>query len=67
MLDVGTGCGAIAVTLAANLPRARVLAVDVSRGGLSVARGNAMRLGVADRILFLSRGRIFRLEKRGPF
>lgn len=53
VLDVGTGCGAIAVTLAAELPRARVVAVDVSPGALAVAAGNARRARVADRVLFV--------------
>jgi release factor glutamine methyltransferase len=53
MLDVGTGCGAIAVTLAAELPRVRVLAVDVSGGALTVARRNAHALAVAHRVRFL--------------
>ncbi|MGE5190782.1 MAG: peptide chain release factor N(5)-glutamine methyltransferase [Gemmatimonadota bacterium] len=52
VLDVGTGCGAIAVTLAAELPRARVVAVDVCAGALAVAAGNARRAGVAGRVLF---------------
>ena len=52
MLDVGTGCGAIAVTLAAELPRVTVLAVDISRAALAVARENAHRIGVADRVRF---------------
>ncbi len=51
-LDVGTGCGAIAVTLAAELPGVRVVAVDISAGALVVAAGNARSAGVADRILF---------------
>ncbi len=51
-LDVGTGCGAIAVTLAAELPRIKVVAVDISAGALAVAAGNARRAGVADRVLF---------------
>ena len=51
-LDVGTGCGAIAATLAAELPRLKVVAVDISAGALRVAAGNARRLGVAARILF---------------
>ncbi len=51
-LDVGTGCGAIAVTLAAELPGLKVVAVDVSAGALAVAAGNARLAGVADRILF---------------
>jgi release factor glutamine methyltransferase len=50
-LDVGTGSGAIAVTLAAEVPAARVVATDLSPGALRVARGNAARHGVAARVL----------------
>jgi release factor glutamine methyltransferase len=50
-LDVGTGSGAIAVTLAAEVPAARVVATDISHGALRVARENAARNGVADRVL----------------
>lgn len=50
-LDVGTGSGAIAVTLAAEVPAARVVATDISPGALRTARGNAARHGVADRVL----------------
>jgi release factor glutamine methyltransferase len=46
VLDVGTGSGAIALSVAAELPGARVTAVDVSPGALSVARANAERLGL---------------------
>jgi release factor glutamine methyltransferase len=53
MLDVGTGCGAIAVTLAAELSGVEVLAVDVSGGSLAVARENARRHGVEGRVRFL--------------
>lgn len=52
-LDVGTGSGAIAVTLAAELPAAKVVATDVSAAALRVARENARRHGVADRVSFL--------------
>ncbi|MBI5420249.1 MAG: peptide chain release factor N(5)-glutamine methyltransferase [Deltaproteobacteria bacterium] len=52
-LDVGTGSGAIAVTLAAELPRVKVVAADVSAPALAVARENARRLGVSGRVLFL--------------
>jgi len=46
-LDVGTGSGAIAVTLAVEVPAARVVATDVSAGALRMARVNAALHGVA--------------------
>ena len=48
--DVGTGSGCLAVALACELPHARVLATDVSAAALALARANAARHGVADRI-----------------
>lgn len=53
-IDVGTGSGAIAVTLAKKLPIARGVAIDVSAAALAVARQNAERHGVADRLRFLA-------------
>jgi len=53
IVDVGTGSGAIVVTLAKHLPRASFVATDVSAAALAVARDNAGRLGVADRITFV--------------
>ena len=50
IVDVGTGSGAIAVTLAKRLPRATVAAGEISAAALGVARANAERHGVADRI-----------------
>jgi len=50
--DIGTGSGTLAVTIAAELPGAHVDAVDVSPESLKVARSNAKRLSVADRIEF---------------
>jgi release factor glutamine methyltransferase len=44
VVDVGTGSGCLAVTLALELPRARVSATDVSEAALAVARANAGRL-----------------------
>jgi len=52
-LDIGTGSGAIALAIAANLADAEVVATDISSAALAVARDNAMRLGVSDRIRFL--------------
>jgi release factor glutamine methyltransferase len=48
--DVATGSGALAVTLARELGQAAVVATDVSEAAARVARDNAERLGVADRI-----------------
>src|SRR5512140_2777078 len=50
-LDVGTGSGAIAVTLAAEVPAARVVATDISPAAVRKARENAARHGVAARVL----------------
>ncbi len=51
-LDLGTGSGCIAVALAAHLPSARVVAVDASPKALAVAKKNAAKAQVADRIDF---------------
>lgn len=53
VLDVGTGSGCLAVTLAAELPGARVIATDTSMPALSVARRNAVRHGVGPRLTFV--------------
>ena len=66
-LDVGTGCGAIAVTLAAELPRARVVAVDISAGALRTAHENARRHGVAARVHFLRADIYSALKSRNRF
>jgi release factor glutamine methyltransferase len=52
VLDVGTGSGAIAVTIAIERPLAIVTATDISEAALNVAAENAERLGVASRIRF---------------
>ncbi|MBS1846510.1 MAG: peptide chain release factor N(5)-glutamine methyltransferase [Actinobacteria bacterium] len=52
VLDVGTGSGAIALALADELPEATIVATDTSPGALEVARANADRLGLADRVHF---------------
>ena len=48
--DVGTGSGAIAVALAVHKPQIEVWAVDTSPAAVELARGNANRNGVADRV-----------------
>ncbi|MDD3328609.1 MAG: peptide chain release factor N(5)-glutamine methyltransferase [Zoogloea sp.] len=51
VLDLGTGSGALAVTLALEIPAARVTAVDLSPAALEVARGNAAALGAQLRFI----------------
>ena len=53
-LDVGTGSGAIALALADELPGCEVTATDTSLAALEVARANAERLGLSDRVEFLA-------------
>ena len=52
LVDVGTGSGAIAVALAHHLPEAAITATDLSQAALAVARQNAGRNRVAERIRF---------------
>lgn len=52
VVDVGTGSGCIAVTIALEHPSARIMATDISAAALAVAEDNARRLGASDRIRF---------------
>jgi release factor glutamine methyltransferase len=52
ILDLGTGCGALAVSLALEIKSAAVWATDTSEKALEVARLNAENHGVAERIIF---------------
>jgi release factor glutamine methyltransferase len=51
--DIGTGSGCIAISLARELPAAKIYATDISKAALDMAKRNAARLGFADRIRFL--------------
>lgn len=53
IVDVGTGSGVIALTLAAEFPEAEIVAVDLSEDALALARENAERLGLSDRVRFV--------------
>jgi len=65
LLDVGTGTGIIALTLAAELPEAEVHALDLSLDALSLAAENAALLGLSQRVEFFQSDL---LEKaKGPY
>ena len=53
LVDVGTGSGCVAVTLATILGGMRIFALDCSHDAVSVAKGNAERHGVSDKIVWL--------------
>jgi release factor glutamine methyltransferase len=53
IIDVGTGSGCLAVVLAREWPAARVLATDISGAALRIARRNAERHGVRNRLQFV--------------
>ena len=53
ILDVGTGSGVIALSLAAKFPDAKVTATDISEDALRLARENAARLDLTSRVTFL--------------
>lgn len=54
ILDLGVGSGVIAISLALELPTAFVVGLDISLSAVRVAHQNAIRHGVADRILWLN-------------
>jgi release factor glutamine methyltransferase len=67
ILDVGTGSGCIAVSVAKQHSGARVVAVDISAEALAIARRNVDRLGVAGRIQLLNGDLYAGLTDAAPF
>jgi release factor glutamine methyltransferase len=53
ILDVGTGSGVIALSLAEKFPEAKIAAIDVSDDALALAQENAVRLDLSSRVRFL--------------
>src|SRR6266496_4714149 len=53
IVDVGTGSGVIALSLAEKFPEAQIFAVDISADALALARENAVRLNLNERVQFL--------------
>jgi release factor glutamine methyltransferase len=51
--DIGTGCGAIAISLALELPQAKIYATDISAAALKVALVNCQKHGVTDRVYLI--------------
>jgi len=65
IVDVGTGSGVIALSLAAEFPEARIFDVDVSDDALALAQENAIRLDLSGRVQFL-KSRLLETTE-GPF
>lgn len=53
ILDIGTGCGNIAISLTNYIPSSRIVALDISEAALLVAKKNAARYGMEQRIEFV--------------
>jgi release factor glutamine methyltransferase len=62
ILDVGTGSGVIALTLAMKFPEAEILAVDISDDALALAQENAAKLKLAHRVRFLKNNLLENVE-----
>jgi release factor glutamine methyltransferase len=60
--DIGTGSGCIAVALAKELPMAKLIATDISRAALEVARRNAARHRAVSRISFVESNLLDKIE-----
>jgi release factor glutamine methyltransferase len=66
ILEIGTGSGCLAITLALEIPEARVVATDLSVAALALARRNTLRHGVQERIHLVAADLLCGLQA-GPF
>ena len=67
ILDVGTGTGCIVISLVTELKNARATATDISANALEVARRNAQRQNVSDRVTFVQADSLLTLDPREAF
>lgn len=65
VVDVGTGCGCVALAIAANCPSCQIVAIDSSPDALTLASENAAVLGISDRVIFLRGDMLWPLHERG--
>lgn len=63
-LEIGTGCGCIAISLAINIPDLKLLATDISDSALQLARTNAQRHQVEGQIIFERRDLLTGLDRK---
>ncbi len=64
IVDVGTGSGVIALTLAAKFPETEVYALDISEDALALGRSNAERLGLTERVHFFKSNLLQNISER---
>jgi release factor glutamine methyltransferase len=64
IVDIGTGSGVIALTLAAKFPETKIYALDISEDALALARSNAERLGLTERIHFFKSNLLENISER---
>ena len=64
IVDIGTGSGVIALTLAAKFPETKVYALDISEDALALGRSNAERLGLTERVHFFKSNLLENLSER---
>jgi len=64
ILEIGTGSGAIAIAILANLPKACVTATDIKKSALNIAKKNAFRGELKNKIIFIQSDLFSRVKKR---